>query len=50
MTKKNREILLETVLGFFGFDRSIYCDPAKKKNKKWWHELHEERRRDRETV
>ena len=39
----------ETVLGFFGFDVSIYGDAAKKKIRKWWHELSEERIRDRET-
>jgi hypothetical protein len=28
----------ETVLGFFGFDRTAYGD-SPRKNKKWWHEL-----------
>ena len=49
--EKYREMLLEaaeTVLGYFGFSRTVYgdCPPE---NKKWWHEIHEERTRDRET-
>ena len=42
----------EIVLGVFGFDRSIYGDSAKKKNRKWWYELNEERVRtkDRENI
>ena len=50
--EKYREMLLEateTVLGSFGFDRSVYGNAAKKKIRKWWHELSEERIRDRET-
>jgi hypothetical protein len=37
--EKYREILLdaaETVLGIFGFDRTLYGKP---KDKKWWMEL-----------
>jgi hypothetical protein len=49
--EKYREIPLEaaeTVLGYFGFDRTIYGDSAKK-NKKWYYHLMVERRRDIET-
>jgi hypothetical protein len=35
----------ETVLGTFGFGRTVYGD-SKKRNGKWWHELIQERRRD----
>jgi len=28
----------ETVLGYFGFDRTLYGDPPRK-NRKWWREL-----------
>ena len=48
--EKYREMLFEateTVLGSFGFDRSVYGN-AKKKIRKWWHELSEERIRDRD--
>jgi DNA polymerase elongation subunit (family B) len=51
--EKYSEMLLEaaeTVLGCFGFDRTIYATKTtKKKNKKWWHELREERVRDIEA-
>ena len=42
----------ETVLGIFGFDRrSVYGNPRKKGNKKWWwlEELTEERMQDIRT-
>jgi hypothetical protein len=39
----------ETILGYFGFDRTIYGDAIKKKNRKWWHELGQERRKDIDT-
>jgi hypothetical protein len=48
--EKYREMLLEaaeTILGYFGFDRTIYGD--RKKNKKRWYELKQERRKDIET-
>ena len=35
----------ETVLGTFGFDRTIYGDSKKRKGR-WWHELIQERRKD----
>ena len=47
--EKYREMLLEaaeTVLGYFGFDRTVYGDSIRKKNRKWWYELREERRKD----
>ena len=47
--EKYREMLLEaaeTILGYFGFDRTIYRDTIKKKNRKWWYELSQERRKD----
>jgi len=49
---KYREMILdaaETVLGYFGFDRNLYGIPRKndrKKNKKWYDELQEERTKD----
>jgi hypothetical protein len=39
----------ETALGFFGFDRNMYGDAAKKKNRKWWHTLRQDRSRVRFT-
>ena len=50
--EKYRDMLLEaaeTILGYFGFDRAIYGDAIRKKNRKWWYELKEERRKDIET-
>lgn len=51
--EKYREMLLdaaETVLGYFGFDRTVYGDTGRKnRNRKWWNELREERIRDIET-
>jgi DNA polymerase elongation subunit (family B) len=48
---KYREMVLdatETVLGYFGFNRTVYENPRinRKKEKKWYDELHEERTRD----
>jgi len=40
--EKYREMLLdaaETVLGYFGFDRTIYGGDIGRKNRKWWHDL-----------
>jgi DNA polymerase elongation subunit (family B) len=45
--EKYREILLEaaeSILGYFGFDRTVYGD--RKKNRKWWYELRHDRRKD----
>jgi hypothetical protein len=43
----------ETVLGYFGFNGSIYRKSENRergsKQKKWWDELREERRRDIEA-
>jgi hypothetical protein len=47
--EKYREMLLEaaeTVLGYFGFDRTIYGDAVRIKNRKWWYVLKQERRKD----
>ena len=52
MTKKYREMLLEaaeTVLGYFGFDRTLYGDTSRKKNRKWCHYLKEQSQKDIET-
>jgi hypothetical protein len=50
---KYREMILdaaETVLKFFGFDRTVYGMPMKnRKKKKWYEELHEERTKDIKT-
>ena len=50
--EKYRDMLLEaaeTVLGYFGFDSTLYGDTIRKKNKKWWCDLRQERRKDIET-
>ena len=51
--EKYREMILdsaETVLGFFGFDRTVYSNLKKNKGrKKWYEELKEQRTRDIET-
>jgi DNA polymerase elongation subunit (family B) len=50
--EKYREMMIEaaeTALGFFGFDRTVYGDTAKKKNGKWWHKFREDRSRDIEN-
>jgi hypothetical protein len=39
----------ETILGFFGFDRTIYGDSIRKKNRTWYYGLREEHRNDVET-
>ena len=47
--EKYREMLLEvgeTILGYFGFDRTLYGDDGRNKNRKWWHQLREERQKD----
>ena len=38
----------ETVLGYFGFDRSLYSDKKNTTKRKWWwlEELRQERERD----
>jgi DNA polymerase elongation subunit (family B) len=49
--EKYREMILdaaETVLGYFGFDRSVYGN-IKKGRKKWFEELREYRTKDIET-
>ena len=33
----------ETLLGYFGFDRTVYGGDIGRKNRKWWHDLREER-------
>jgi DNA polymerase elongation subunit (family B) len=48
---KYREMMLdaaETVLGYFGFNRTVYENPRnnRKKKKKWYDELQEERTKD----
>jgi hypothetical protein len=50
--EKYKEMILdaaETVLGYFGFDRTVYGMPSKngrKKKMKWYNELHDERTKD----
>jgi hypothetical protein len=52
MKEKCREMILdavETVIGFFGFDRTVCSNSNIKKNKgrrKWYDEIREERTRD----
>jgi DNA polymerase elongation subunit (family B) len=46
---KYREMLLEaaeTVLGYFGFDRTLFGVTSRSKNRKWWHQLREQRQKD----
>jgi DNA polymerase elongation subunit (family B) len=50
--EKYKEMLLdaaETVLGFFGFNRSVYSNSKTVRRKKWYEELREQRVRDIET-
>jgi DNA polymerase elongation subunit (family B) len=49
--EKYRDMLIEaaeTGLGYFGFDRTAF-GAAKKRNRKWWSALREERNRDIES-
>jgi hypothetical protein len=49
--EKYREMILdaaETILGYVGFDRTVYGDSKKRKGK-WCQELIQERRRDIQT-
>ena len=49
--EKYREMILdaaETVLGTFGFNRTVYGDSKKRKGK-WWQELVHEREKDIQT-
>jgi len=46
------EMLLEAtenVLGYFGFDKSIYGHSSRNRNRKWWPALWQERTKDIET-
>jgi len=50
--EKYRDMLLEpaeTVLGYFGFDRTAFGDNVEKRNRKWWYAFIEERHRDIEN-
>jgi hypothetical protein len=50
--EKYREVLLEaaeTVLGYFGFDTTLFGDTSRSKNRKWWHQLREQRHRYRKV-
>ena len=50
--EKYKEMILdaaETVLGFFGFDRTVYSNNKTVRRKKWYEELREQRARDIET-
>jgi hypothetical protein len=40
---------VETVPGYFGFDRTVYGTPRKNGKRKWYDELHEERAKDIQT-
>jgi DNA polymerase elongation subunit (family B) len=47
--EKYREMLLEaaeTVLGYFGFDRTLFGVTSRSKNRKWWHQIREQRQKD----
>ena len=52
--EKYKEMILdaaETVLGYFGFDRTLYGDKKNMSKRKWWwmEELRQERERDIKT-
>jgi hypothetical protein len=50
--EKYKEMILdaaETVLGYFGFDRSAYSNIKKGRSKKWYKKLREQRARDIEA-
>ncbi|HET7391449.1 MAG TPA: DNA polymerase domain-containing protein [Nitrososphaeraceae archaeon] len=50
--QKYREMILdaaETILGLFGFDRTVYSNIKKKGRRKWYDELREERAKDLQT-
>jgi DNA polymerase elongation subunit (family B) len=50
--EKYRDMLLEaaeTVLGYFGFDRTAFGNTDEKRDRKWWSALKEERNRDIEN-
>jgi hypothetical protein len=50
--EKYKEMILdaaETVLGFFGFDRTAYSNNKKIRRKNWYEELREQRAREIET-
>ncbi len=51
LTEKYKEMILdaaETVLGYFGFDRTVYGSKRNKAERKWWwlEELRQEREKD----
>ena len=50
--EKYKEMILdaaETVLGFFGFDRTVYSNNKTVRRKKWYEELREQRAKDIQT-
>jgi hypothetical protein len=50
--EKYKEMILdatETVLGYFGFNRTAYSNIKKGRSKKWYEELREQRTRDIEA-
>ena len=50
--EKYKEMILdaaETVLGYFGFNRSVYSNLKKGSRRRWFEELREQRARDIET-
>jgi hypothetical protein len=40
---------VETVLVYFGFDRTVYGTPMNRMRRKWYDELREERTKDIQT-
>jgi hypothetical protein len=39
----------ETVLGYFGFDSTLFGGNSRSKKRKWWHQLKEQRQKDIDT-
>ena len=40
----------ETILGIFGFDRTVYGNPKRRTKRQWYKEIREQRTRDMETT
>jgi len=49
MTRINFFDAAETVLGFLGFDRTVYGMPMKNRKRKWYEETQNERTKDIQT-
>jgi hypothetical protein len=41
--------ITETVLGYFDFDATVHGNSIRKKNRKWWYGIREDRQKDIQT-